>query len=114
VTVVLDFVDPAAAPAALGDAYRFEGRIVIWEAPAVMVPTGALFREGEKWAVYTVENGRAHRVIVELGHQTGHEAEVLSGVSNGVRLILHPGDTLKDGARIRERQSLVLKSLVSP
>ena len=107
VNVVLDFVDPATALAALGDAYRVEVRIVIWEAPAVLkVPTGALFREGEKWAVYTVENGRAHRVIVELGHQTGQEAEVLSGVSESVRVILHPGDTLKDGARVRERSSI--------
>jgi HlyD family secretion protein len=107
VNVVLDFVDPAAASAALGDAYRVEVRIVIWEAPAVLkVPTGALFREGEKWAVYTVENGRAHRVIVELGHQTGQEAEVVSGVSDGARVILHPGDTLKDGARVRERSSI--------
>jgi len=107
VNVVLDFVDPATALAALGDAYRVEVRIVIWEAPAVLkVPTGALFREGEKWAVYTVENGRAHRVLVELGHQTGQEAEVVSGVSEGVRVILHPGDTVKDGARVRERSSI--------
>src|SRR6185295_11528842 len=85
VNVVLDFVDPAAAWAELGDAYRVEVRIVIWEAPAVLkAPTSALFREGEKWAVYTDENGRAHRVIVELGHQTSQEAEVVSGVSEGV------------------------------
>ena len=104
VNVVLDFVDPAAAWAALGDGYRVEVRIVIWEAPAVLkIPTSALFREGEKWAVYTVENGRARRVIVELGHQTGQEAEVASGMSEGVRVILHPGDTLANGARVRER-----------
>jgi len=104
VNVILDFVDPAAAWAALGDAYRVEVRIVIWEAPAVLkVPTSALFREGEKWAVYTVENGRARRVIVELGHQTGQEAEIVSGLSEGARVILHPGDTLADGARVSER-----------
>jgi HlyD family secretion protein len=106
VNVVLDFVDPAAAWTALGDAYRVEVRIVIWEAPAVLkVPTSALFREGEKWAVYTVESGRARRVIVELGHQTAQEAEVLSGLSDGVRVILHPGDTLAGGARVRERSA---------
>ena len=50
----------AAAWAALGDAYRVEVRIVTWEAPSVLrAPSGALFRDGEKWAVYTVENGRA-------------------------------------------------------
>jgi hypothetical protein len=99
VNVVLDFVDPAAAWAALGDAYRVEVRIVIWEAAAVQqVPTSALFRQGEKWAAYTVAEGRARRVIVELGHQTGQEAEVVSGLAEGAPVILHPVDTLADGA----------------
>jgi HlyD family secretion protein len=104
VNVVLDFVDPAAAFAALGDAYRVEVRIVIWEAAAVLkAPTSALFRQGEKWAVYTVEDGRARRVIVELGHQTGQEAEIVSGVAEGAPVILHPVDTLVDGARVKEK-----------
>ena len=104
VNIVLDFADPAAASTSLGDAYRVEVRIVIWEAPAVLkVPTSALFRDREKWAVYTIENGRARRVIVELGHQTGQEAEVTSGVSEGARVILHPGDTMTDEARVKER-----------
>lgn len=104
VNVVLDFVDPAAAFAALGDAYRVEVRIVIWEAAAVLkAPTSALFRQGEKWAVYTVEDGRARRVIVELGHQTGQEAEIVSGVAEGAPVILHPVDTLADGARVKEK-----------
>jgi len=104
VNVVLDFVDPAAAWAALGDAYRVEVRIVIWEAAAVQkVPTSALFRQGAKWAAYTVAEGRARRVIVELGHQTGQEAEVVSGLSEGAPVILHPVDTLADGARVKEK-----------
>ena len=52
----------------------------------------------EKWAVYVVSGDRARRTLVELGHQTGQEAEVLSGLSEGARVILHPGDTLADGA----------------
>jgi HlyD family secretion protein len=104
VNVVLDFVDPAAAWAALGDAYRVEVRIVTWEAASVVkVSTGALFREGEKWAVYTVENGRARRVGAELGHQTGQEAEVTNGLAEGTRVVMHPGDTLADNARVIER-----------
>ena len=104
VNVLLDFVEPAASLAALGDGYRVEVRVVIWEAPDVLkVPTGALFREGEKWAVYVVEGGRARRRLVELGHQTGTEAEVTSGVADGARVILHPGDMLADGVRVKER-----------
>jgi HlyD family secretion protein len=103
VNVVLDFVDPAAG-AALGDAYRVEVRVVIWEAPAVLkVPTGALFREHEKWAVYIVRNGRAQRVLIEVGHQTGQEAEVMSGLTDRDMVILHPGDSIVDGAKVKMR-----------
>jgi HlyD family secretion protein len=67
------------------------------------VPTSALFRHGEKWAVYRVDGGRAQRTLVELGHQTAQYAEVVSGLAQGARVILHPGDTLVDNARVRER-----------
>jgi HlyD family secretion protein len=104
VNVVLDFADPGAAWAALGDGYRVEVRIVTWEAADVLkVPTSALFRDGEKWAVYVVNDGRARRTLVELGHQTGQEAEVLSGLAAGARVIIHPGDTLSDGARVEPK-----------
>ncbi|OFW17602.1 MAG: hypothetical protein A3H97_02970 [Acidobacteria bacterium RIFCSPLOWO2_02_FULL_65_29] len=105
VNVVLDFVNPVEAWAALGDAYRVEVRIVTWETPgALKVPTSALFREGEAWAVYVFgADDRAHRTIVELGRQTGQEAEVISGLTEGARVILHPADTLSDGARIEAR-----------
>jgi len=106
VNVVLDFVDPAAAFAALGDAYRVEVRVVLWEGKDVLrVPTSALFREGEGWAVYRINDGRAHRTPVELGHQTGQEAEVVSGLDEGARVILHPADTLADGSHVRERSA---------
>jgi HlyD family secretion protein len=105
VNVVLDFVEPSpAARASLGDGYRVEVRVVVWEAPSVLrVPTSALFRHGDKWAVYVVDRGRAHRTLLESGHQTGQYAEVVSGLAEGARVILHPGDTLVDGARVRER-----------
>ena len=104
VNVVLDFVEPSPARAALGDSYRVEVRIVIWESPRVVkVPTSALFRHGEKWAVYVMDGHRARRSIVELGHQTGQYAEATSGLAEATRVILHPGDTLVDGARVRER-----------
>ena len=105
VNVVLDFVDPSSPTrAALGDGYRVEVRLVIWESSSVLrVATSALFRHGEKWAVYVLDAGRARRTLVELGRQTGQSAEVTSGLVEGTRVILHPGDMLVDGARVRER-----------
>ncbi|HET6955717.1 MAG TPA: HlyD family efflux transporter periplasmic adaptor subunit, partial [Vicinamibacterales bacterium] len=105
VNVVLDFVESSpAARAPLGDGYRVEVRVVIWESPRVLkVPTSALFRHGENWAVYRVDSGRARRTLIELGHQTAQYAEVVAGLTEGAGVILHPGDTLVDNARVRER-----------
>ena len=104
VNVVLDFVDPAEAWTALGDAYRVEVRIVVWEAGSVLkVPTSALFRVGDAWAVYVVEGGLAKQTLVEIGRQTGQDAEVRSGLVESTPVVVHPSDTLADGARVQPR-----------
>jgi HlyD family secretion protein len=105
VNVVLDFADADdGADAPLGDAYRVETRIVLWEAPDVLkVPTNALFRDKTNWAVYVVTGGRARRTIVEIGHRTPQEAEVVDGLTEGAMVIVHPGDLVRDGTRIAYR-----------
>jgi HlyD family secretion protein len=104
VNVVLDLNADGEDCAALGDAYRVETRIVLWEGAKVLkVPTNALFRHDTRWAVYVASQGRARLTIVELGHQTAQEAEVMAGLSEGERVIVHPGDLLRDGSRIIER-----------
>jgi len=105
--VVLDLADPSAVMRArLGDGYRIEARVVIWESPDVLAaPTSALFRHGEDWAVYTIDRNRARRTIVTVGHRTNQFAEVTSGLAEGTAVILHPGDTLADGSRVRPRPS---------
>jgi len=102
VNVVLDFVDADdEADALLGDAYRVETRIVLWEAPNVLkVPTNALFRDNTQWAVYVVSGGRARLTLVEIGHQTAQEAEVMNGLTESSMVIVHPGDLVRDGTRI--------------
>jgi HlyD family secretion protein len=107
VNVVLDFVDPSPGTRArLGDGYRIEARIVTWESPDVIaVPTSALFRHGDQWAVYTIDRNRARRTVVTVGHRTNQFAEVTSGLAEGAAVILHPGDTLADGSRVRPRPS---------
>jgi len=110
VNVVLDVGDSGEESAALGDAYRVEVRLVIWEAPSVLkVPTSALFRDGERWAVYVVNDGRARHTHIELGRQTGREAEVLSGLSEGARVIVHPGDLVEDGVRIKAANDVAIE-----
>ncbi len=104
VNVVLAFTDVDGAWKALGDGYRVEARIVTWEAADVLkVPTGALVRTANEWAVYTVADGRAARVVVTLGHQNGQEAEVTGGLEAGAVVILHPGDAITSGVKVARR-----------
>jgi HlyD family secretion protein len=104
VNVVLDVADQAGEDTVLGDAYRVEVRIVVWEAPDVLkVPMSALFRAGDQWAVYEVRDGLAQQTLVELGQQTGREAEVLAGLTEHARVIVHPGDAVRNGTRVKQR-----------
>jgi HlyD family secretion protein len=104
VNVVMDFVDNSDSGRSLGDGYRVEVRIVVWEEDqALIVPTSALFRQGEQWAVYVAQDGRVRLRDVEIGQQTGQEAQVLSGLDEGIPVVIHPPDTLADGARVEIR-----------
>ena len=105
VNVLMDFDDPVAASALLGDGYRAEVRIVIWEADdVVQVPTSALFRQGEDWAVYIVEGASARLAMVTLDHRNSQWAEVLQGLSPGDEVVVHPPDTLTAGTEVSRRE----------
>ncbi len=98
VHVIADLVDP---PGPLGDGYRAEVRIVIWGvADALRVPTSALFRQGDAWAVFVVDGKRVHVRTVEVGHRNPFDAEVAGGLREGERVVLHPTDQLREGVRV--------------
>ncbi len=104
VNVILDFAGPADGQAALGDGYRVDVRIVVWARPDVLqVPVAALFRDGDGWATFVVEDGRARRRAVQVGHRTERAAEVLSGLDEGETVILYPGDRVEEGGRVSPR-----------
>jgi HlyD family secretion protein len=104
VWVVLDLEGPASAGRALGDGYRVEVRVVIWEGSDVTrVPVSSLFRRGTGWAVFVEEGGLARERPVQIGHRNGTFAEVLSGVSVGAKIIVYPPDTVSDGTHIAAR-----------
>ncbi|MCA9009976.1 MAG: HlyD family efflux transporter periplasmic adaptor subunit [Planctomycetaceae bacterium] len=104
VNVIIDFVEPPDKRPPLGDGYRVEAAIVEWESTDVLtVPTGALFRDGDSWAVFVAAGNRARLTRVELGHRNDNEAEVLRGLKEGDRVILYPGDRVEDRTRIEER-----------
>jgi len=63
----------------------------------------ALFRQGEDWAVFVVRDGRATAMPVTIGHRNERTAELLSGLSAGDQVVLHPSDPIVDGAAVAER-----------
>jgi HlyD family secretion protein len=85
----------------LSDSYAVHLRIVIWESPAVLqVPLGAVFRDGEDWAVYLVINGRASKAVVGIGQRGRTTAEVTQGLKPGDQVISHPSDKISEGTLI--------------
>lgn len=101
VNVVADFVDD---PGSLGDGYRVEARLVLWESASVSrVPTSALFRDGQNWSVFVMNQGHARMRRVEIGHRTAFDVEVIQGLSEGTEVIVHPNNQIADGARITLR-----------
>ena len=104
VNVVIDFADPVSASRALGDGYRVEVRIVIWRDDDVLkVPVGSLFRRGDQWAVFVIDDDRARLRTVDVGQRNSDEAQILGGLDAGQTIVLHPPDTLTDGSRTTAR-----------
>jgi HlyD family secretion protein len=101
VNVILRLDEPASAPP-LGHGFRVDARVVLSEsADAVRVPVDALIRDGERWSVFRVSDGRARLATVEVGEGGGQYRVVTRGLEEGDRVVIFPSEALSDGDRIR-------------
>jgi HlyD family secretion protein len=104
VNAIIDLRSPTADFAALGDGYRVEAHILVWHEPNVLkVPSSAVFRHGQAWALYAVHSGVAKQLPVEIGERTGLEVQILNGLAYGEAVVLRPNDRVKDGVKVAER-----------
>jgi HlyD family secretion protein len=104
VNVIVAIMDPHQQWASLGDGYRVEARLVLWQGDQVVqVPSGAVFRRGDGWAVFRVRGNVASLVGVQLGHRGETQVEITAGLSPGDKVIVHPGDRVQDGVRVKPR-----------
>jgi HlyD family secretion protein len=105
VNVVVDLLTPSEQRRSLGDRFRVEARILIWEADqALKVPAGALFRRGQNWAAFVLTRGRAELRRVQVGRTSGSEMQVLDGLKAGEEVILYPGDRVHERDRVKPIQ----------
>lgn len=105
VNVVIDFAEPRQAWQRLGHGYRATVRIAVWSAPDVIrVPVSALFRSDGRWSVFAVDaDGVARLIPVYVGQMNEDVAEVRRDLAPGTRVILHPGDKVADGVKVKQR-----------
>lgn len=104
VWVIVDITSPREQWQNLGDAYRVEARFVLWQGDEVLqVPSSALFREGDHWFAYVVESGYAHKRELKPGRRAGLATQIESGLNEGERVVLYPGEGLAEGARVKLR-----------
>ena len=104
VRVTIRFTDPPEARAGLGHGFRVEVQVVTWASDnALMVPAGALFRQGAGWAIFVVEDDIARARPVEIEANNGLQAAITDGVAAGDTIVLYPPAGLEDGQAVAQR-----------
>jgi len=101
----IDFTDPYEKWQQLGHDYRVIVHVTIWQDDGVLTaPAGAFFRKGNDWAVFAIRDGRARSVLVTLGQRNNQTAQILSGLSEGDKVVLHPSDRISEGVAVAQRE----------
>jgi len=104
VNIIIDISTPREQWQNLGHGFRVETRIILWQSDnALKVPLSALFRRGDDWAVFIVEDGVARTRTVEVGRGNGIEAQILAGLEEGDRIVMHPSGRVANGTEVAQR-----------
>jgi HlyD family secretion protein len=102
--IEIEVIDPTLADQSthrLGDNYRVEARIVVWENTAALrAPAGALFQRAGRWQSFVVAGGRSQLRTVKVGRSNGIQTEILDGLSEGAQVIVYPGDKVSADMRV--------------
>ncbi|KTD02842.1 efflux RND transporter periplasmic adaptor subunit [Legionella feeleii] len=103
VNVIIDITTPYELWKNLGDGYRVDVEIVLFEsAHSLVVPMSALFRDEENWAVYVVKGHRAYKKRIIIKHPNPDQAVIESGLESGDEVILYPSSLIHEGVLIKQ------------
>lgn len=110
VVMVISFRDPPArvdSASVVRDSFQITDDQItedqIAKEEVLQIPTSALFRKEESWAVYVIEDGEAVLHTVTPGRRSGPLTEIQSGLELGERVILHPSQDITPGRRVEVR-----------
>jgi HlyD family secretion protein len=68
----------------------------------LMIPSGAIFRSGQDWAVYRVDSSnRARLVTIRISERNNEQIVVTHGLSEGERIVNFPGDLIRSGTKVK-------------
>ncbi|HBM15654.1 MAG TPA: hypothetical protein DD381_04830 [Lentisphaeria bacterium] len=86
----------------MGVGYRVEVRIYTDKAEnAVIIPHTALFRgSGNTWQIFVADGRTADLRTVKIGLLNDYEAQIISGIVPGEKVIIAPPSTIRDADRI--------------
>ena len=77
---------------------------MIWQDDnALRVPSSALFRSGQSWAVFVVKDSVAELRQIDIGRNNGIMAELRSGLNADEAVVLYPSTAIADGTRVAPR-----------
>lgn len=74
------------------------------EPPKKVVPGNAITERAGTKVVFTLEGDKVRMVPVKVGKPFGSGFELLQGPAAGTRVVATPGEMLKDGQRVKEKE----------
>lgn len=102
VWIIIDITSAREGWASLGDGYRIDVKIVVDEIErATVVPIGALFRRGDAWHVFVVDQGRTRLRQIKVSSRSGRLVAVAEGLRPGEMVVVYPSAALREGSAIR-------------
>ncbi|MCW8408833.1 efflux RND transporter periplasmic adaptor subunit [Legionella sp. PATHC035] len=102
VNVIIDIITPHKLWKSLGDGYKVDVEIILFEsAHSLVVPMSALFRDEDHWAVFVVKKHRAYKQRVVLAHHNPDMAVIEKGLKAGEQVILYPSSLIHEGVLIK-------------
>lgn len=103
VNVIIDIITSHHLWKNLGDGYKVDVEIIIFESPhSLVVPMSALFRVDGNWAVFVVKGHRAYKKVITILHHNPNQAVVGSGLKPGDEVVLYPSSLIHDGVLIKK------------